>query len=163
MFFVKKVFKEIFTVVECNNGIIPENFDDVTNKKFSGCISSEKVDEANNESCVCETRWYLNGELHRDKDLPAYIRTSKGETIGEQWFIHGVSHRENGEPAKIEYDYKHWVVNGQLHRLDGPASIWEDDTGEENDYYIHDNHYKEEEYWSHPLVIKNKLESILEK
>ena len=38
----------------------------------------------------------VNGQLHRDNDLPAY------ELFGEQsWFKNGSYHREGGKPARI--------------------------------------------------------------
>lgn len=57
---------------------------------------------------------------------------------------------------------KCFFKNGKLHRLDGPAifhfngwpSHWDD-------YYIDGTEYSEEEFWNHPLVMANKLKSIL--
>lgn len=63
---------------------------------------------------------------------------------------------------------KIWMKNGLWHRLDGPASI---DTcnisgGErktECKFWINDKQIKEEiDYWKHPLVVKAKLNKILE-
>jgi hypothetical protein len=45
------------------------------------------------------TSWYnVNGELHRDNDLPA-IENANGD---KEWFINGLRHREDYLPA-IEY------------------------------------------------------------
>lgn len=66
--------------------------------------------------------WYLNGELHRDGDLPALIDTNK-----QVWHKHGKIHREGDLPAVIYADnvQQVWYKNDKIHR-DGdlPAVIY---------------------------------------
>lgn len=56
------------------------------------------------------------------------------------------------------------LVNGKLHNLTGPASIWynSDMTINSQTYYIEGTRilYKED-FWNHPMVLLNKLEGIL--
>ena len=67
---------------------------------------------------------YKNGQLHRDNDLPAVIRSD-----GTQyWYKNGRLHRDCDLPASIYSDGTHetqrWYNNGKCHR-DGdlPAII----------------------------------------
>ena len=59
----------------------------------------------------------------------------------EYWRVNGEYHRLDG-PASIRYhangqvQYEYWRVNGECHRLDGPAIVW-----------YHDNGQVECEYW----------------
>ncbi len=46
------------------------------------------------------TEWYLDGQLHREGDLPAVI-TSLGDC---EWWVHGKRHREGGYPAVLRHD-----------------------------------------------------------
>lgn len=69
-------------------------------------------------------RWYKEGVLHREEDLPAieYINRIK------IWYKNGLLHRDNDHPA-IEDDVgtKKWYKEGKLHREGGlPAIIWGD-------------------------------------
>lgn len=63
-------------------------------------------------------KWYVNGKLHRDGDLPAVYRKDSDRT--SLWYQHGNLHRLNG-PAEIGHGYKIWYQNGIKHRVDGPA------------------------------------------
>jgi len=55
--------------------------------------------------------WYKNGELHRDGDLPA-VESCFGI---KEWYKNGYRHRDNNLPA-VEYldGYKKWYMNGKL-------------------------------------------------
>jgi len=82
----------------------------------------------------CE-HYYRNGLLHRE-DKPAYVRfKSGGDALWyEKWFINGQKHRVGG-PAAIYYDRGHiiqevWYQKGLLHRMGGPAFITYSDRGE---------------------------------
>ena len=69
-------------------------------------------------------RHYLNGELHREGDLPAVI-TSKG---GMVWYQKGMRHREGDLPADIwPNGSRFWFSNGELHRTNGPAITFYDE------------------------------------
>jgi len=56
-------------------------------------------------------RWYKNGQLHRDNDLPAV-----------EWYGNGLLHREHldGDPKS---QCRFWYVNGLLHRDNGLPAI----------------------------------------
>lgn len=83
--------------------------------------------------------WHENGQLHalhwmventhHREDGPAHIEYSpSGEITLEDYFIHGVRHRDGDLPARTYRDPESgnyteaYVVNGQLHRANGPAS-----------------------------------------
>lgn len=76
-----------------------------------------------------------------------------------QHAVNGKMHRHNGPAVKSAKVY-YWYQYGKMHRLNGPArldlycSVY-------NEYWINDEYYEEEDYWSHPLVIQNKIDSIL--
>lgn len=81
------------------------------------------------------------------------------------WFVDGKSHREH-EPATIWFDkYSQkpqaceWRYNNKIHRLDGP-SYWSENDVDEH-YVIHGVSYTKEDYYKHPLVIKNLMNKIL--
>lgn len=76
---------------------------------------------------------------------------------GVAWYKNGNLHRDD-EPA-IVYDSgtKYWCINGLNHRLSGPAYI----TNGYSKFYIHGKEYFEHEYWKHPLVVEYKLNRIL--
>lgn len=57
-------------------------------------------------------------QLHRDNDLPAYIRDDK-----KQWFQHGKLHRDNDKPATVSSYSHEWYQHGKRHREGGPAII----------------------------------------
>ena len=63
-------------------------------------------------------RWYKNGVLHRDNDLPAVIHAN----FNKEWWFEGKQHRENDLPA-IEWSngHKEWWYNDQIHRVAKPA------------------------------------------
>ena len=62
------------------------------------------------------TRWYKNGQLHRE-DGPAveWVDGSK------EWFIDGKHHRENGPAIEWDDGKREWYLNGVRHRENGPA------------------------------------------
>ena len=65
--------------------------------------------------------WQLDGKLHREYDLPAYIQ-SDGTRI---WYRYGVAYRGCGKPARLNpIDTSMWVKYGKIHRDgDRPAII----------------------------------------
>lgn len=72
----------------------------------------------------------------------------------------GKRHCETG-PAIIRYNgVKEWYYDDRRHRLDGPAI--EELVTNGFVYYIHGVGYTEEQYLQHPLVIKTKLDKIVE-
>ena len=54
-------------------------------------------------------KWFVNGELHRDKDKPA-IEDVDGN---KWWYLNGKLHRDNGEPAiELADGTKKYYLNG---------------------------------------------------
>jgi hypothetical protein len=48
----------------------------------------------------------------------------------KEWLLNGKLHREDG-PAREDADgTKNWCLNGKLHRIDGPAIEWADGSKE---------------------------------
>ena len=85
-----------------------------------------KIDELENK------RWYLNGKLHREGDLPA-VELSNGD---KEWCINGKHHRDNNQPAVIRSSGdKFWCINDKLHRTDGPAIIYTNEYGDSSKYW----------------------------
>lgn len=58
-----------------------------------------------------------------------------------------------------------YMLDGNWHRIDGPADYTIDyltKIAVSTQYWINDKKIdSEEKYWNHPLVMKNKLDSIL--
>ncbi len=47
---------------------------------------------------ILSEKWHLNGELHRENDLPALIAyRENGNIETEIWFLNGQEHRENDQ------------------------------------------------------------------
>jgi hypothetical protein len=102
--------------------------------------------------------YYLDSKGHLDrKDGPALINH-----LFSEWFKHGKSHRI-GKPALIYVDgEKWWNVNGEHHRLDGPAreSINHDfDMWYIRGRYITRGTITEEDRW---LFLKSNIQNNLE-
>ena len=87
-------------------------------------------------------QWYLNGELHRDNDLPA-VEYADGT---KEWWFNGEVHRENGLPA-IEYvdGRKEWWLNGMVHRENGLPAVERADGSKW--WYLNDKKFTEPEYF----------------
>jgi hypothetical protein len=81
--------------------------------------------------------WYKNGMIHRDGDKPAVIGKDK------LWYKNGMIHRDNDKPARIT-TYRHQLYsNGALHRMGGPAIVYDDGS---TDYYINGKWYTSKHY-----------------
>jgi len=76
---------------------------------------------------LCGTqKWYRDGELHRDGDLPAEIWANGTQ----KWYRDGELHRDGDLPAEIWANgSQRWYREGVMHR-DGdlPAVTWVDGT-----------------------------------
>ena len=74
------------------------------------------------------------------------------------YYKEGEFHREDG-PAVIYNDGTtfDWHLHGKLHRLDGPAMDWTNIKS----YAIHGREISFEQFCRHPLVIKKRLENII--
>lgn len=80
----------------------------------------------NNESSDIDYvihKWYREGKLHRDRDLPAI--ESKNLKI---WYQNGLVHRNGDLPAVILNETQGWHKFGKRHRDVGPAVIFSDGT-----------------------------------
>jgi hypothetical protein len=87
--------------------------------------------------------WHKNGELHRDRDKPAFIYSDL--TIG--WYKNGKCHRDGDKPAVIGANGTlAWYKNHLLHRVTGPA-------------IIHPNN--KHEYWIDGVDITKEVKSWL--
>ena len=80
-------------------------------------------------------KWYLNGKLHRENDLPAIISSSGTQS----WWLYGKRHRENDLPAIISScGTQSWWLYGKRHREnDLPAYIGSDGT----EWYLNGEQY----------------------
>jgi hypothetical protein len=73
-----------------------------------------------------DRKWYLDGVLHREDDLPA-VELNNGT---KEWWKNGLRHRDNNLHAIEDSDgNKEWYKNGERHRDgDFPACVWNDGT-----------------------------------
>lgn len=76
------------------------------------------------------------------------------------WLVNGDLHREDGPAALWDTGSKTWYYNGLRHRLDGPA--YECCTGNKK-YYLRDILLSEQEFYNHPLYFEYKLNLIYRK
>ena len=61
--------------------------------------------------------WFKHGELHRDRDRPAYV-----SVYGDQiWAKYNKLHRDKGPAIMYQCGYQEWYKNGKPHRDVGPA------------------------------------------
>ena len=135
-----------------NKNIIIKYLDD--HFKFASreiwCLNGNKHRDNDLPAVIYHTgskEWYKNGKLHRDNDLPAVIY---GDGT-QRWFQNGLLHRDNDLPAVICCSgMKKWGKNGQLHRdNDLPAVIANDGT---NKWYQNDELHRDNDL---PAVIKS--------
>ncbi len=68
--------------------------------------------------------WELDGQCHRDGDLPAKIYTLRDGFVTKYWSKYGQVHRDGDLPAVIAFDGRqYWYKNQLLHRDVGPAIL----------------------------------------
>ena len=87
-------------------------------ENFRSCKYLKETDMNGSQS------WFMDGNSHRDGDLPAVIFAD-----GTQWWYKkGMRHRDGDLPAIIKKNgEKWWYKNGEIHRdNDLPAAIKED-------------------------------------
>lgn len=66
--------------------------------------------------------------------------------------------------GRKKFHYWH-IKNYEMHRVDGPASLECYNNNNKDcytEYWLFDRMFIEEDYWNHPMVIKTKLQQILE-
>jgi len=76
------------------------------------------------------------------------------------WYKNGDFHRNNNPAVVWDTGREEWYQNGECHRLNGFAII--DVVVKINVYYIHNKMLHPDQYEHHPLVLNYKLEQILD-
>lgn len=100
-------------------------------------------------------RWYKDGVLHRENDLPA-IQWYDGSY---EWYENGQRHRNNA-PAVIYLDGRQgWYQHGKLHREEGPA--FEKPSIMKKEWWIHGEELTQKEFKNY-LAKKQLNESLHE-
>jgi len=118
-------------------------------------------------NCIVENKdsfsrfWLKQGKiLHRENGPAMIYDHCDNNNSNHQWWINGERHRLDG-PAVVsasQHILCEWWVEGMRHRLDGPAHI----SSFEEKYYINNVQYSIEDYMKHPLTIKFTMNSILD-
>ena len=57
------------------------------------------------------------------------------------WYLNGNLHREDGPAIENSYGSKEWYLNGNLHREDGPAI---EDANGSKEWYLNDKRHRED-------------------
>lgn len=99
-----------------------------------------------------DEKWYKDGKLHRDNDLPAIIEIFDNEKLfHEAWYMNGKRHRKYNHASVFYYHHSNgkkfesWWKNGELHREEGPAYI----------EYFEDDNVEKESWWLNGVKIKS--------
>lgn len=102
---------------------------------------------------------FIIGPTKKDENFSGQAKTKF--PLAMNWYVNGKLHREDG-PARIFDDQTIviWAYKGMYHRIGGPAIVYIDDRLCDNLYYIHGHQYDKENYWKHPLVVQHKLNEI---
>jgi len=106
---------------------------------------------------------------YTDEGLPCFVNKDyvPNDFTGKCYFsmngytcyvVNGKLHREDGPAATLDNGQKEWYVNNELHRVGGPAKEF----GCGKFYYLYGIRYSVENYWKHPLLIEYQLNRILE-
>ena len=61
----------------------------------------------------------------------------------KRWVLNGEPHRVNGPAIEFANGTKHWYLNGERHRIDGPAIEFANGYRR---WYLNDKHYSESDY-----------------
>lgn len=103
-------------------------------KNFTGLVVTKvKITTPSMHPILYQVDVLNCGKNHSFKDLPGRV-LEHGKVWCKEWFHCGLLHRENDEPASKYYDRsKKWYKDGQLHRVIGPASVF-DGKGQ---YFVH--------------------------
>ena len=65
------------------------------------------------------------------------------DSWGKIWLLNGKLHREDGPACEYAHGRKEWWLNGQRHREDGPAI---EDTDGYREWFLDGVKYSEEEF-----------------
>lgn len=132
-----------FILIGCNN-TAATNTGRLIYRNYNGKIQS--------------IRYYKNGNLHREGDLPAYVTYHlNGKLKSEMWNINGGEHREGDKPCIIGYnndgikDHEVYRTDNKMMRNGGKPSI----------IFFHTNGLpKEEFYFTDNKYIAHKVARI---
>lgn len=72
------------------------------------------------DGIIVREEWWLNGLKHRDNNERAIMWIKDDNIIREEWWLNGKRHRTNGY-AKRYKSNTYWLIDGNVHREDGPA------------------------------------------
>lgn len=137
--------KEVILTFKCWRDIsVPDDF---TGKIF--------IEDSHHSS------WWHDGKLHRDKDLPALVK-SDGH---KEWWQHGLRHRDGDKPAVIQADgTEEWFKDHKRHRLDGPAIVYKPNPYPQATpgcgYWLEDKWFKNENKWKEEVIRLKKEEEL---
>ena len=93
---------------------IKPGYDEIFIKKHGksydyGCGGCWVSDEIKYSVSSFGNRWYKNDKLHRECDLPAWVRPNGSKF----WYIEGRLHRDDDKPAIIHPDgHMKWLKHG---------------------------------------------------
>ena len=59
----------------------------------------------------------------------------------KHWTLNGELHREDGPACEYDGGHKHWYLNGKRHREDGPAIEWADG---DKSWWLNDKLHRED-------------------
>ena len=74
----------------------------------------------------------------KESNKPTCIINSNGD---KHWYLNDELHREDGPAVEDVDGYKAWLLNGKLHREDGPAREWANGTKE---WYLNGKIHRED-------------------
>jgi hypothetical protein len=69
----------------------------------------------------------------------------------KKWYLNGELHRVDGPAIEWTSGSKLWWLNGERHRVDGPAVEWADGTKE---WHLNGQHFSPQNYWTRTLQTK---------
>lgn len=106
-------------VINTSNGTIYETHNERGQRhSYNGMPAYINNREYSDEIWV---RWYSEGYLHREQNLPAVIVIRDGKVTEEIFYKNGKPHRNNGLPAQIEATFTAWSVEGGVHNIKAAA------------------------------------------
>lgn len=105
----------------------PDRYEKEFKEKFGYDLPA--VIEYEYKTGITIEKWYKNGVIHRDNDLPAYRNfcdQAANRIAEESWYQNGLRHRDNDKPAFTikHFESNHlnsievWFQNGKIYRED---------------------------------------------
>jgi len=82
------------------------------------CYNNEPICRVPNQK-----EWWVEGERHRDDDLPAIEYYDNGRIIRKEWWLEGKRHRDDDLPATESATTCEWWKDGERHRKDNLPSV----------------------------------------